>query len=445
MRSKPVIVLKFGGSVISGREGFFGATEYATKLLHGFKPLLVVSAPKGVTSLLENLYGKVDRNAILGLRKRYAMVLAGISDEQIRQDASEQIESALRSLEGSMDYDQFVSQGEDHSGLILTHFLESLGYESLYMNGYNAGILVDSRGIIKERLSISNVRRNLTRYLEQDNDVIPIIGGFVGRQLDTAKYRLLGRNSTDVTGAIVAAATDADYEIIKDVPGIYFVEPEFRKSHVIPLLSYEEAGELAWRGIEAVHPIAVRIAKNNDIPIRVKSLHDKTKTLITGKSASTRERPIAGISARRFYLLNISDELMNTSEGRGYLSTVTGILSSYGIDIYDVATSANVISVTIHPRQNVAKNEKIEIILTKCLEEHNYRPSVRGKRIGAISIVGKALKENTEIISRLTSLFHRNRIGIRMISKGDSQNLIFGIEEKGLVAAVNLLYGELFS
>lgn len=443
MQKKLGIVTKFGGSIISDCKDFSDAGKYVVDLTSFHKPVAVVSAPKGVTNLLTNLYWKRDGKAIKGLKKRYAAILAGISDSQLRREASNEIERALDGLRRPMSYDRFVSQGEDHSGVILSHFIMSLGRESKYMDGYRTGIIVDSKGIVKEKLSISNVRETLGDCLDQDSSAIPIVGGFIGRDLDTDKYRLLGRNSTDVTGAIVAAATHSRYEIVKDVPGIYFVEPEFRKSNVIPFLSYDEAEELAWRGIEAVHPIAVRICDNYNIPIYVKTLHGKTSTQISRRSMSTHRKPVIGISARRFYLLTINDELMNTPEGTGYLSNLTRALSSNGIEIYDVATSANIISITIRPKDSVINGKKIEVTLTKCLEEHGYRPNVMGERIGAISMVGDALRDNTDIVSRLTEVFRKSRINILMISKGNSQNLIFGIHEKYLKTAVNVLYREL--
>jgi aspartate kinase len=442
MQKKLGIVMKFGGSIMSDGKDFYNAGKYAVNLISSYRPIAVVSAPKGVTNLLTNLHRKHDGGIIKGLKRRYAAIVASIPDSHLRRDASNEIEYALEALNGRMSYDRFVSQGEDHSGIILSHFIKSFGCESRYIDGYRTGMTVDSKGIIKEKVSISNVKENLREYLDPDNGVIPVIGGFVGRDLDTGKHRLLGRNSTDVTGAIVAAATHSSYEIIKDVPGIYFVEPEFRKSNVIPFLSYDEAEELAWRGIEAVHPIAVRICDNHNIPIHVKTLHGKISTLISRRSISTPKRPVIGISARRFYLLTINDELMNTPEGRGYLSNLTRALSNNGIEIYDVATSANVISITIHPRDSIVNGKKIEITLTKCLEEHGYRPNVMGERIGAISMVGDALRNNTEIVSRLTELFRKSRINILMISKGKSQNLIFGINEKYLRTAVNLLSRE---
>jgi len=442
LQRKSGFVLKFGGSIIPDGKGFYDAARYTVQLARSHKPVAVVSAPKGITNLLTNSYRSHDKNLVLILWKRYTTIISGISDNYIRKDAFEQIEDALSRLNNPMSYDRFVSQGEDHSGIILTHFLKLLGHKSKYMDGYNVGIVTDSRGVVKERLSISNVRENLDGYVGQNSGTIPVVGGFVGRDLSTDKYRLLGRNSTDVTGAIVAAATHSRYEIVKDVPGIYFVEPEFGKSGVIPLLSYDEAEELTWRGIEAVHPIAVRIADNHDIPIHVKSLYLDTSTVISRKSMSTRKRPVVGISARRFHLLTINDELMNTPEGRGYFSNLTRILSNYGVDIYDVATSANVISITIRPQDSTIENKQIETLLAKCLEEHGYKPNVKGKRIGAISMVGDALKDNTEIISRLTEVFRRNAIRILMMSKGDSQNIIFGIDEKYLRAVVNLLCKE---
>lgn len=443
MRSKSRIVMKFGGSVFRDAEGFRSAAKYMIKSAHEKKPIAVVSAPKGVTDLLTTLYLKHDQRIVSNLKDRYKKILSSISDDKVRLHATKSIDRELRDLKKKMSYDQFVSKGENHSGILLAHVLRSLGQESEYVDGYSGGIVASSKGVVRENLSVLNVGNNLGKYLGPNNHIVPVVGGFVGKELETGRYKLLGRNSTDVTGAIVAAAIGADYEIVKDVPGIYFVEPEFGKSDTIPYLNYDEAGELTWRGVEVVHPVAIRIVASHNIPIRIKNLTEKESTLISDKSITTRERPIAGISARRFYFLTVSDEQMSTEEGRGYLSNTTGALSNCGVDVYDVATSANVISMTIQQSDSVVKGEKIESIMKRALEEYGYKPTIQGRRIGAISVVGKALRDNTKIISSLMSLFFKRGINILMISKSNGQNIILGVDESNLVRSIRAIHSEL--
>ncbi|MFH0848038.1 MAG: hypothetical protein V1857_00865 [archaeon] len=438
-RRRHRVAVKFGGSVLRDSTGFRDSAEYLIRLLTDFKPVAVVSAPKGVTDLLTKLHNTPRRDSMRRLEEMYEQILSSIPDADIRDNAIARIREQLESLEEPSEHDEFLSRGEDHSGIMLSHMIGALGCESEYTDGYNAGIITDSNGAVRESLSMSNVRKTVHRCLVSRKHVIPVIGGFVGKDLDTGRHRLLGRNSTDITGAIVAAALNSRYEIVKDVPGIYFVEPEFGESDVVPHLSYDEAGELTWRGIEAIHPIAVKIAASHNIEIIIRNLTDPRFTSISRKSLTKHERPIAAISARRFYLITVTDQLMNTGEGRGYLAYTTGILSRSGIDIYDVATSAYVISITISPSNSLVLGRKVEEILRKGLEEHGYRPTVEGRRIGAISIVGSALKNNDRVLARLLQTFHHNNVGIVVISKSESPNVIFGVEERHLRRSINII------
>jgi aspartate kinase len=437
------IVSKFGGSLLRNKKSFLEVSFYITNLIQKYNVVPVVSAPKGVTNTLIKLYETRNEEIILNLKSKYEEILKGISNLNIREEAFKLLNDELKRLEENITYDQFVSTGENHSGIILSHFLKNLGYNSIYIDGYKVGIIVDSKGVIKEDLSVKNVKENLEKYL--NNDIIPIVGGFVGKELETGAYKLLGRNSTDVTGAIVAAAIRADYEIVKDVPGIYIVEPKYGRTKVISKLSYEEAGELTWRGIEAIHPLAIKIAKNHNIIIKVKNLKSETSTLICRETATNYRNPIAGISARKFYLLTINDELMNTPEGRGYLANVTEILSSNGVDVYDVATSANEISITISPKHMFISKMRVELILKENLEKKGYKPNVKGKNVGALSVTGEFLKHDTTVLERLITALNKNNIEILMIAKSlSSSNLIFIIKVGKLKKAVNTIYKEFF-
>jgi len=441
------VVVKFGGSLLRNKKSFLDAAFYIANLTQRSCVVPVVSAPKGVTDILTRLYKERREGEALNLRSKYEEILKGIKNLAIREEAFKLLDNELEKLKGDINYDQFVSTGENHSGIILSHFLKDLGHESIYMDGYEAGITIGSKGVIKDDLSIKNVKEKLMKYLS--TGCIPIVGGFVGKELETGKYKLLGRNSTDITGAIVAAAMKANYEIIKDVPGIYVVEPEYGKNNVIPCLSYDEAGELTWRGIEVIHPIAVKIAKAYNkaynIPIEVKTIKGKTSTLICKGTATVYERPIAGISARKVYLLTIYDEFMNTPEGRGYLTNVTSILSNYGIDIYDVATSANEISLTINLTHRLIMKERVESVIERELKKYGYKSKVRGRDVGALSVTGEALKNNVGIISRLINALSKGKINLFMISKSlNSSNIIFIIDKRKLKDAVNLIYKEFF-
>jgi aspartate kinase len=93
-------------------------------------------------------------------------------------------------------------------------------------------------------------RKTLLPIVERNH--IPVLGGFIGRTIDGVTTTL-GRNGSDYSAAIVAAAVGADeVQIWTDVDGLLTCDPRFVPSaRVIDHLSHEEAAELAsafWRG-----------------------------------------------------------------------------------------------------------------------------------------------------------------------------------------------------
>ena len=447
MKETGKIVVKFGGSVLKDHRGFADSADYLARLRdEGRITIGVVSAPKGVTNSLKKAESNRDKKNvkifIKELREKYDAILGKIPARNIRDEASNQMEEELNHLKelllSSGKRDEIVSKGETHSGIILSHMMRERGCDSTFIDGYSIGVTVNSNGGIEESLTLQNIKNNLERYLGSST---PIVGGYVGRCMETNEYRLLGDNTTDVTGALVASAGHADiYEIVKDVPGIYRVEPEYGKKDVIPILSYDEASQITWRGSEVVHPLAIQYAKHNSISIRVKNLKQRKSTLISRESSTTHEHPVAAISARRFYLISVEDDLMDTPEGRGYLSKMTGILSESGVDISDVSTSPNVISVTI-PLGSQKTDGRIEDVLKKRLEDYGYHPNVQGKEVGGISITGEAMQNRPGTFAHLAGILGRKRISIIMGSQSDetlrSPNIIFYIRPKLLRTAVN--------
>src|SRR4029077_21093410 len=88
---------------------------------------------------------------------------------------------------------------------------------------------------------------------------VPVLGGFIG---STARgvTTTLGRGGSDYTAAIVGAALDArEIQIWTDVSGVLTADPRVVKSaRTIPILSYQEAAELAYFGAKVLHPKTIQ-------------------------------------------------------------------------------------------------------------------------------------------------------------------------------------------
>src|SRR5207244_7997755 len=101
----------------------------------------------------------------------------------------------------------------------------------------------------------------------------------------------LGRGVSDYSAAIVAAGLCADeLQIWTDVTGVMTCDPRIcGDARTIPVLSYEEAAELAYFGAKVLHPKTIKPAVDTSIPVRVCNTFEPaaTGTMVVAESGET--------------------------------------------------------------------------------------------------------------------------------------------------------------
>ena len=96
-----------------------------------------------------------------------------------------------------------------------------------------------------------------------------VIPGFYG-QLPDGKIKTFTRGGSDITGALAAAALDADvYENWTDVSGFLFADPHVVDNpQVMKTVTYRELRELSYMGATVIHEDAIFPVMQKKIPIR---------------------------------------------------------------------------------------------------------------------------------------------------------------------------------
>ncbi|AKL93900.1 aspartate kinase DapG [Clostridium aceticum] len=233
-----IIVQKFGGTSVATkerREMVINKIDEAKKA--GYAVVVVVSAMgrKGDPYATDTLRGLVVENApILNLKH----------------------------------LDLLMSCGEVISSVVLASALEAAGYPAVPLTGYQAGIQTDDKFSSADILSI-NVNKILP-HLEEGKVVI--ITGFQGATKD-GFITTLGRGGSDTSATALGVALKAkQVEIYTDVDGIMTADPNVvPRAKIIDEINYDEVFQMAEKGAKVIHPRAVEIAQNGNIPVKIKN------------------------------------------------------------------------------------------------------------------------------------------------------------------------------
>ena len=215
--------------------------------------------------------------------------------------------------------DSIVSFGERLNSRIIAQVLQDQGIHAKQYDSSNF-IVTNSRYQNAEPLWDATEARISERLLPDIEDgITPIITGFIGSTPD-GSITTLGRGGSDFSAAIFAAYVDSDELIIwTDVDGVMTTDPRIdKRARVLPYVSYQEVGELAFYGAKVLHPKTVQPIINRNIPMRVRNTFNPSHegTLI-GANPQPSETVIKAVTS----IKNVS---MLTVSGKGMLG-VPGI------------------------------------------------------------------------------------------------------------------------
>jgi aspartate kinase len=203
------------------------------------------------------------------------------------------------------ELDQLMYCGEIISAVVMTGVLQAADIDAVMLTGGQAGITTDTN--FNNARVIKVDPSQIVSLLKMGKT--PVICGFQGTTAD-GEFTTLGRGGSDTTAAALGAALGAEMvEIYTDVDGIMTADPRIvPTAKILDIVSYSEVSQLAHQGAKVIHPRAVEIAMQKNIPMVVKStFSDAPGTLITNV---TKEGPAMNAVTDRIatgvtYLTNI--------------------------------------------------------------------------------------------------------------------------------------------
>lgn len=228
-----IIVLKFGGSSVSNNENLKIVANKIIDFKNNNKNIVVILSAQGKTT------------------------------DKLINEAHELTEEVNK-----RELDALVSCGEQMSSAKLSILLNGLGFPSVSLTGWQAGIYTNNtnQNALIETINTERICSEL-----EDGNIV-IITGFQGvnENLDITTF---GRGGSDTTAVAVAAALRAkNCYIFSDVDGIYSSDPnKVHGTKKLTKLSYDEMLQLSNEGAKVLHNRCIEIGEKYKIPIITKS------------------------------------------------------------------------------------------------------------------------------------------------------------------------------
>ncbi|CAN5635559.1 hypothetical protein BH24ACI3_BH24ACI3_05690 [soil metagenome] len=166
--------------------------------------------------------------------------------------------------------DAIVSYGEQLSSRLLAEVLKGKGVNARQFDSRRLIVTDDEYGTAQPFWDETAELIRLELRPSVAAGEVPVMGGFIAGNR-AGETTTLGRGGSDFSAAIVAAALDAaELQIWTDVTGVMTCDPRIcGDARTIPLLSYEEAAELAYFGAKVLHPKTIKPAVDHGISVRV--------------------------------------------------------------------------------------------------------------------------------------------------------------------------------
>jgi aspartate kinase len=444
-------VMKFGGTSVQNTEAFERVAEIVAQQT---SPVVVTSAMSKVTDALLAAFetaksGEPQRgfDSLQTHFTRHTEVAENLLSTERQAKFSNELEKSKlelseilqrvsrRSLPLQLLKDVVVSYGEQLSSRLLAEVCKAKGLNARHADSRRLIVTDDEHG---SATPIWNETERLIQLELQpliDAGEIPVMGGFIAASR-SGETTTLGRGGSDYSAALVGAALRASViQIWTDVTGVLTTDPRIvPEAKTLPVLSYEEASELAYFGAKVLHPKTIQPAVDFSIPVRVCNSHQPHEigTMILAESGISANKIKSIAYKKGITILRISSARMLGSYG--FMSALFQIFERHRTVIDVISTSEVSLALTIDNTDSLEQVVKDLERLGKVETEANN---------AVICIVGEGLRNTPGLASKIFSTI--KDVNISLISHGASSvNLTFVVKENEAANAIKKLHDEFF-
>ena len=367
----------------------------------------------------------------------------------------------LATVPNDRELDVLLSSGEQISISKLSILLNKLGYNSISLTGWQAGIYTNNNN---QNAVIENI--DTTRIInELKQKKIVIIAGFQGFN-SNLDITTLGRGGSDTTAVAISAALNAKKcYIFSDVDGVYTTDPnKYPEAKKLSSLSYVEMNDISSEGAKVLHNRCVEIAEKFHIPIITKStFNNKSGSVINDNIETNTVKSI--VKNDDLVLVN----LKNSSSSSDLFNKVYyGLISNnilpiqflnnnnnndcdFDMDVNNNTSTSTNTDIDVNNYTNTITTVDIDIVIKstdlnklKELMKNEFNSfEYKTKEISRIAIVGYGITADNIVSKKIMKIINKFDFSIYNIEITNTK-IIITINEKVDNNLLQLLHEELF-
>ena len=430
-------VVKFGGSSMADAVQFKKVRDIV--LADAKRNVVIVSAPgkrfsgdHKITDLLylchaHIKYGVSCDSIFSMIEERYLSICRDLG---LSVDIASVLAQLREKMEAGISQDELVSRGECFCAMLMADFL---GFDFIDASQW---LYFNLDGSVNQERSYFALKT----LAEGRRVVIP---GFYGI-LPDGSIRTFSRGGSDITGALAAAALDAEvYENWTDVSGILMADPRIVENpEPIAHVTYDELRGLSYAGAQVLHEGTVSPVREKNIPLNIRNTNDPDHpgTLICERfDEETEQDPrfITGVAGRKnFSIVTVIKSGMSSEAGA--LRRILKVFDQHGATAEFVPSGIDSFSLVVAGDKLGGNLFAILGALQEAIAPDDIKVT---SNISIITAVGRKMAFRPGTSGRIFAALGEHGINIRMISQGPEElSITVGVDDKDYSETIRVLY-----
>ena len=433
-----IVVSRFGGDEASDAQEIMRSAQVL--LSDPSRRYAIVSAPGsthhsvGITDMLylchaRKILGENYDDIFTKITERFYEIVSGLG---LNFDLNAELSAVKRSIDTGMSLDYIASRGEYITAKIFAQYIN--------------WPMIDAKELIffknDGNPDIPRVLRTASEKLRDYE--YAIIPSFYGTSENGGIHTFV-RGDCDSAGALISCAVNADlYEKWSEAAKIYSADPSVVENPaVIRNITYVEALELNYTGINLVTDNVILLLNGVEIPMRILSTHkpDDAGMLISPKLPEGSNRKItACISGNRNYT-TVHIRKYGLNKDYSFNEKLFAIFAKQHIACQLSLSGIHQMSVILKaPVFDIRRNQ----IIGELQQELSPESINVEKGLAIIAVIGEGMGTVKGIFGKIFDALASVSVKAKMIEQGaDQQNIIIGVADRDYDATVKVLYNEL--